>query len=57
MLHQDFKRDFLAGAPREGITIPFEILDAWFQLRITDDLLSQCREWSADEAKCGERAR
>ena len=45
-LHQDFKRDFIAGVPRaSSIVIPFETIDNWFQMRMTDALLAQCREW------------
>jgi hypothetical protein len=48
-LHQDFKRAFIAGAPREGAVIPFEKMDAWFQLHMTDELLGQCRDYESEE--------
>lgn len=41
-LHQDFKRTFIAGAPRTGTTIPFERIDAWFREHITAELLERC---------------
>jgi len=38
VLHQDFKRQFIASAPREGITIPMETIKAWFDEKLTNDL-------------------
>lgn len=40
-IHQDFKRAFLAGAPKTGTTIPFERIDAWFREQITPDLVER----------------
>lgn len=40
-LHQEFKGYFIASAPRNGVTIPFAEIDAWFKLRITSELLDQ----------------
>ena len=42
-LHQDFKSQFITGAPREGRIIPFKQIDAWFQTHITSGLLEQYR--------------
>lgn len=28
-LHQDFKRDFIAGMPKDGGTVPIETIKAW----------------------------
>ena len=33
-LHQEFKRDFIANAPREGCVIPYEDLMAWVDEKI-----------------------
>lgn len=44
MLHQDFKRMFIANAPRQGMTIPFEKIDAWMRLNMTADLLERCAD-------------
>ena len=52
VLHQDFKRDFVAAVPREGATIPFSVLDNWFTLHMTDELVGQCR--SFDEGEYGD---
>lgn len=38
VLHQDFKRDFIASAPHEGTVIPFNQIKDWFDKNITDDL-------------------
>lgn len=38
VLHQDFKWRFIASAPREGITIPFAEIKAWFDEHITDEM-------------------
>lgn len=38
VLHQDFKRDFIASAPHEGTVIPFNQIKYWFDKNITDDL-------------------
>ena len=38
ILHQDFKRDFIASVPRTGATISFETMKAWFDAHITDDV-------------------
>ena len=38
VLHQEFKRTFIACAPHEGIVIPFEQIQLWFNEHITDDL-------------------
>ena len=39
-LHQEFKGYFIASAPRVGRVIPFAEIDAWFKLRITDELIA-----------------
>lgn len=39
-LHQQFKWDFIANAPHEGITIPMVEIKAWFDAHLTDDLKS-----------------
>jgi len=49
MLHQDFKREFIAGTPNEGAVIPFGLIDTWFDLHMTDDLLNECRAWVEEE--------
>jgi hypothetical protein len=38
VLHQDFKRDLIEIAPREGTVIPFNQIKHWFDEHITDDL-------------------
>lgn len=38
VLHQEFKREFIASAPREGITIPMVEIKAWFEAHITEDM-------------------
>lgn len=38
VLHQDFKRAFIAGAPHEGTVIPFNQIKYWFDQNITDDM-------------------
>lgn len=40
-LHQEFKRDIVAAVPRTGVTLPFSLIDAWFQSHITSELLVQ----------------
>ena len=40
ILHQDFKRDFIASAPHKGISIPMAEIKAWFDQRLTEDLLA-----------------
>lgn len=37
-LHQELKRDIVAAVPRTGVSIPFSVIDAWFQEHITDEL-------------------
>ena len=39
-LHQEFKGYFIASAPRVGRVIPFAEIDAWFKLRLTDELVA-----------------
>ena len=41
VLHQDFKRAFIASAPKTGTRIPFERIDAWFKSHITSELLDK----------------
>lgn len=38
VLHQDFKRTFVASAPRRGITIPMVEIKHWFEEHITEDM-------------------
>ncbi len=38
VLHQDFKRAFIADAPHWGITIPMFDIKAWFEKNITEDM-------------------
>ncbi len=40
VLHQRFKSEFIATAPREGITIPIERIAEWFDEHVTDELKS-----------------
>ncbi len=43
MLHQDFKREFIANANwRKGAVISFERMEQWFSQSITNELLSDC---------------
>lgn len=42
-LHQDFKREVIASVPREGAIIPFSVIEDWFGLNMTDELVDQCR--------------
>ena len=43
MLHQDFKREFIASANwRKGAVISFERMEQWFSQSITNELLSDC---------------
>ena len=41
MLHQEFKRAFIAPAPHKGITIPFAEIKQWFDAHITEDMKSK----------------
>ncbi len=41
-LHQKFKSQFIASAPRTGRIIPFVEIDEWFKVRMTRELLDQC---------------
>ena len=38
VLHQEFKRAFIAGAPHEGIAIPMVEIKHWFEAHITEDM-------------------
>ena len=38
VLHQEFKRAFIADAPRKGIVIPMVEIKRWFDEHITDDM-------------------
>jgi hypothetical protein len=38
VLHQEFKRTFIAGAPHQGAVIPMTEIKAWFEAHITDEL-------------------
>jgi len=38
VLHQEFKRDFIANAPHDGTVIAFGWIRDWFEKHITDDL-------------------
>jgi hypothetical protein len=38
VLHQEFKRAFIANVPRQGITIPMLEIKHWFDENITDEL-------------------
>ena len=40
VLHQDFKRSFIANVPHQGITIPMVEIKHWFDEHITDRLKS-----------------
>jgi len=42
ILHQDFKREFIAGANRKGAIIPFDTMARWFEANMTGQLLNQC---------------
>lgn len=44
MLHQDFKRAFIANVPHSGTTIPFEKIDTWMGLNMTAELLERCED-------------
>ena len=49
MLHQDFKRMFIANAPHQGTTIPFVTIDAWMCLNMTAEMLERCEDLSKYE--------
>lgn len=38
VLHQEFKREFIASCPRKGRTIPWTRIQAWFEEHITDEM-------------------
>jgi hypothetical protein len=38
VLHQEFKRTFIASAPRAGIVIPMVEIKRWFEEHITDEM-------------------
>jgi len=38
VLHQEFKRAFIAGAPRQGTSIPWEVIGRWFEEHINDEM-------------------
>lgn len=40
-LHQKFKQEFIASARRMGEVIPFARIDAWFQSKMTSELIAQ----------------
>ena len=42
ILHQDFKREFIAGTNRKGAIIPFDTMASWFEANMTGQLLNQC---------------
>lgn len=48
-LHQDLKREFIAGARRSGEVIPFARIDAWFKSNITSEMLDQYSNQSKDK--------
>lgn len=43
-LHQDFKKDFVAGAPHRGSFIDFSTIDAWFREHVTAEMAMQYAE-------------
>ena len=43
-LHQEFKRYFIASAPRSGLVIPFAEIDAWFKSTLTSELLARYKK-------------
>jgi hypothetical protein len=40
VLHQEFKRTFIASAPHKGINIPMSEIKAWFEAHITEDMVA-----------------
>jgi len=38
VLHQEFKRAFIAGAPRRGTSIPWMVIERWFEEHITEEM-------------------
>lgn len=49
VLHQEFKRAFIADAPREGIVIPMEEIKRWFDGHITNDMKRMYATATEDE--------
>ncbi len=49
ILHQDFKRDFIALVPKSGMSIPFTTIEAWFKDHMTAELRKMCS--SNDESE------
>jgi len=49
-LHQDFKREFISSMRRRGGDVPFEKIEAWFQKRMTDELIGACAEMIDEES-------
>lgn len=38
VLHQEFKRTYVANAPHQGVTIPMIEIKQWFEEHITDEM-------------------
>lgn len=49
VLHQDFKRTFIANAPQRGVVIAFAQIKSWFDQHITDELKSKYAAIPEDE--------
>jgi hypothetical protein len=49
LLHQQFKSQFIASAPKTGRLILFKEIDTWFKAVITKDLLEECSTRNDDE--------
>jgi hypothetical protein len=48
VLHQEFKRKFIEIAPRDGTTIPWATIAAWFETHITAEMKANYAGWSDD---------
>lgn len=36
-LHQEFKREVIAGVPKQGMVLPFRMVEEWIFTRLADD--------------------
>jgi hypothetical protein len=49
VLHQEFKRVFIANAPHLGIVIPMPLIKAWFVEHISDEMKSKYATMNQEE--------
>ena len=49
VLHQEFKCAFIANAPRTGTSIPWQVIERWFEEHINEDMKHMYATMSVDE--------